>query len=1008
MDPTSRGAEVSGVPGRVHLPSGLVTFLFTDIEGSTRLAQMLGAGYRPVLTEHRRLLRATLAANHGVELFTEGDSFFIAFDDAAAALDACVTAQRALATHDWPSPEATPRVRMGLHTGHAIPLAGEYASPEVHRAARVAAAAHGGQVLLSAATAHHAAPLPADASLIDLGLHRLRGFDDRERLFQLVAPGLARDFPRPRTVDEAVHNLPTQVTSFIGRQAERAELTALLRDNRLVTVVGAGGAGKTRIAVEVAGPLVDSYPDGVWFVDIATVTDPGLVAFAIAAVFGLRPEPGRPMIDTLVDYAAGKRMLLMLDTCDAQPGASAEVISRLLTGGGAPRVLATSREPFGLPGEVVWRIPPLSTEPAPNGGPSDAMALLLDRTAAARGGRRGGLAESADLHRVVARLDGLPLAIELAAARLRVLSASQLAERLDDVLGTLDAGRDADEGLAAYAAAEFPRGQEAGTQEDTVDLNAAVLGEARSTQARAVIRSATQRHATMQATVTWSYRTLGPRAARLLRWLSVFAGPVDLATVEWLLDDDPLDPLAVLVDKSMIQVEPHGTASTYRMLDPIRAYAARRLVDAGEEQGARDRHVAWCAHALDRVFHGADGRPVTLSLAALDPLADEVRAALRWTATGGSARMGLRLAGGLDQWWRERGLAREGRLWLFRLYGRIAETGEPIPDAELAAAYHMHSQHAAADGEFAEELRFAQRAEAAAQQAGDAGLLARVIAGRAGPLIDVGRLAEAERASRDVVEWATDNGVASEALVAVLSLAELLWQRGALDEAAELLGAARPLEAARPAERGRRTVDMLLGMVALARGDLVAAHDHLVVALRSRMAYGFRSRACDSLNAMAVRCAHGGDPKTAARLFGAAQATRTPQRGAGGLFAAYWSREQAAVRSALGDHAFDAAYAAGAELTLEQAAGIALAVEHPDLAAGSSRFAAEPETAGSTDGTVPRDVGEDTAVTVRDPHAARMRESEPQPPHPRRSRTYRGALIGDGEPAAADQNGLTS
>jgi predicted ATPase/class 3 adenylate cyclase len=1067
------------VPGRVHLPSGLVTFLFTDIEGSTRLAQMLGAGYRPVLTEHRRLLRATLASSHGIELFTEGDSFFVAFDDAGAALEACVTAQRALANHEWPTPEATPRVRMGLHTGQAVPLAGEYASPEVHRAARIAAAAHGGQVLLSAATVHHAAPLPAEASLIDLGLHRLRGFDDRERLFQLVAPGLARDFPRPRTVDEAAHNLPTQVTSFVGRQSERAELSALLRDNRLVTVVGAGGGGKTRIAVEVAGKLVDSYPDGVWFVDIASVTDPGLVAFAVAAVFGLRPEPGRPMIDTLVDYAASKPMLLMLDTCDAQPGASAEAISRLLTGGSALRVLATSREPFGLPGEVVWRIPPLSTEPAPGGGPSDAMALLLDRTAAARGGRRGGLTESSDLQRVVSRLDGLPLAIELAAARLRVLSASQLAERLDDVLGTLDAGRD-----DAFGPTQ-PSGA-AGNQDDTVDLNAAAVGEQRSQQTRAALRSATQRHATMQATVTWSYRTLGPRAARLLRWLSVFAGPVDLATVEWLLNDDPLDPLAVLVDKSMIQVEPHGAASSYRILDPIRAYAARRLVDAGEERGARDRHVAWCGHALQRVFHGADGRPVTLSLAALDPLADEVRAALRWTATGGSARLGLRLASGLNQWWRERGLAREGRLWLFRLYGRIAETGEPIPEAELAAAYHMHSQHAAADGEFAEELRFAQRAEVAAQQAGDAGLLARVIAGRAGPLIDMGRLTEAERASRDVMDWANSNGVGNEALVAVLSLAELLWQRGALDEAAELLGAARPMEAARAAERGRRTVDMLLGMVALARGDLVAAHDHLVVALRSRMAYGFRGRACDSLNAMAVRCAHGGDPKTAAKLFGAAQATRTTQRGAGGLFAAYWSREQAATRGVLGDPAFDTAYASGAELTLEQAAAMALAVEHPDLADGSSRFAAElatdpdvgePATVlladprrradilfvdpprptdrrpadarpaesrratdaapaevrrpGDADRPVEarrpadpqrpadprhrndqrhaaepvRDGEVDTTAVIREARAGRTREApvDPQPPHPRRSRTYRGALIGDAD--AADREG---
>ncbi len=917
---------------RIHLPSGLVTFMFTDIEGSTRLAQMLGAGYRPVLGEHRRLLRATLAASDGTELFTEGDSFFVAFAEAAAGLDACLAAQRALASHDWPTPEAAPRVRMGLHTGFAEPLAGEYTSAEVHRAARIAAAAHGGQVLCSGATARHADPLPAGASLLDLGLHRLRGFDDRERLFQLIAPGLERQFPRPRTADAIPHNLPTQVTSFVGRQTERAELHCLVNDHRLVTVVGAGGAGKTRLAVELAGGVVESYPDGVWFVDIATVTDPGLVAFAIAAVLGLRPEPGRPILETLVEFAAARRMLVLLDTCDAQPAACAEVISRLLTGGGGVRVLATSRESLGLPGEVVWRIPPLSVDAVAAGRPSDAIALLLDRTAAARGGRRAGVAEAADLQRVVTRLDGLPLAIELAAARLRVLSADQLAERLDDVLGALDAGRDGPEPAPAAGRRWIAN------QHDTVDLAAAALGGAPLPGARAVQRSAIQRHATMQATVTWSYRTLGPRAARLLRWLAVFSGPVDLATVEWLLDDDPLDPLSVLVDKSMIQAEPNVAGSTYRMLDPIRAYAARRLVDAGEEQTARDRHVAWSLHALRRACLGPDDRPVTLSLYALDPLADELRAALRWTATGGSARCGLQLASGLDEWWRERGLAREGRLWLFRLYGRIAEIGERIPEAELAAAYHMHSQHAGADGEFAEELRFSQRAESAARQAGDTGLLARVLAGRAAPLIDMGQLAEAERVCREVIDWARQHHVAGDGLLAVYSLAELLWRRNALDEAAELLGAARPVEAARPAERGKRSVDMLLGMVALARGDLVAAHDHLVVALRSRLSHGFHGRACDTVNAMAVRCAQGGDPVTAARLFGAAQRTRSAMRSTPGTFGDYWLEEHVGLRAVLGDAAFDAAYAAGAELSLEEAAAMALGIEHPDLASGSIRF----------------------------------------------------------------------
>ncbi|WP_430498241.1 ATP-binding protein [Micromonospora trifolii] len=917
---------------RIQLPSGWVTFVFTDIEGSTRLAQLLGPDYRPVLAEHRRLLRRTLASTGGAELLTEGDSFFLAFEEATAAMTACLTAQRALSSHDWPTTEAAPRVRMGLHTGYAEPRDGEYASPEVHRAARVAAAAHGGQVLCTASTARRAEPMPPGATLLDLGLHRLRGFDDRERLFQLVAPGLERQFPRPRTADAVAHNLPTQVTSFVGRQTERIELGLLVRQHRLVTVLGAGGAGKTRLAVELASGVVEAYPDGVWFVDIASVTDPGLVAFAIAAVLGLRPEPGRPMLDTLVEYAAGRRMLVVLDTCDTQPAACAEVIARLLSGGSGVRVLATSRELFSLPGEVVWRIPPLSVDPRADGAESDAVALLLDRTAAARGGRQPDPAESADLRRVVQRLDGLPLAIELAAARLRVLSVGQLAERLDDVLGTLDAGREDPD------PPPVERGW-SGNQQDTVDLVAAAAGASPPTPAsRAVQRSATERHLTMQATVTWSYRTLGPRAARLLRWLAVFAGPVDLATVEWLLGDDPLDPLSVLVDKSMVLAEPRAAGSTYRMLDPIRAYAARRLVEAGEEQAARDRHVAWSAHALDRAHLGQDGRPVTLSLYALDPLAGELRAALRWCATGGSARAGLGLAGGLDQWWLERGLAREGRLWLFRLYGRIAETGERIPEAELAAAYHMHSLHASADGEFAEELRYSQRAEAAARQAGDAGLLARVLAGRAAPLVDMGQFVEAERVCREVIDWAHGQDVVGEALFAVFSLAELLWRRGALEEAAELLGAVRPVEAARPVERGRRSVDMLLGMVALARGDVIAAHEHLLVALRSRMGHGYHGRACDTLNAVAVRCAIGGERLTAARLFGAAQATRASMRATPGIFGGYWAEQQAELRAVLGDAAFDDAYGEGAELGLDEAAALALDVEHPDLAADSTRF----------------------------------------------------------------------
>lgn len=421
------------MPVRGHnLPSGLVTFLFTDIEGSTRLAQMLGTGYRPVLSEHRRLLRHLLAEGGGTELFTEGETFFVAFSEAVAAVRLCVAAQRALAAHEWPSPESVPRVRMGLHTGRAEAVNGEYASAQVHRASRIAAAAHGGQVLCSSGTARHAAPLSEGVSLLDLGLYRLRGFDDRERLFQVDARGLEQQFPRPRTGDAFAHNLPSQVTSFVGRETERAELVAIIAGNRLVTVVGGAGTGKTRLAIEAARDLIDPSPDGVWFVSFARAGGANTAAAAVAMVLGLRAEPGRSLVDTVVEFAASRRLLLVLDGCDAQPSAVAELVRRLLSAGNHLRVLATSRTPFGMPSEVVRRIRPLPSEAPPDQEHSPAMTLLLDRVEAARGGHPPSPQDLADLRRITSRLAGNPAAIERAALTLGEMSTGQLLEQLPD------------------------------------------------------------------------------------------------------------------------------------------------------------------------------------------------------------------------------------------------------------------------------------------------------------------------------------------------------------------------------------------------------------------------------------------------------------------------------------------------------------------------------------------------------------------------------------------------
>lgn len=879
------------------LPSGLVTFLFTDIEGSTRLAQLLGGQYRPMLAQHRQILRRALGAADGVAMFTEGDSVFAVFADANAALRACIEGQRALAAHKWPNPEARPKVRMGLHSGFAEPVAGEYATPVVHRAARVAAAAHGGQVLCSAATARLATQLPPDASLLDLGLYQLRGFDGRERLFQLVADGLERTFPRPRTAAASAHNLPAPPSTFVGRSVEREELRELVTSRRLVGVVGPGGAGKTRLAIEVAGEMLPACPDGVWFVDLATVTDPYLIGVAVAEALGVRPEPGRQIVETVVEFVAHRSLLLVLDTADAHLSAVKPLVNRLVGAGPGVRVLATSREPLGVPGEIVWRIPPMDMLATSNGPIPDAVRLLMDRATAARGGREPSPEEVAGLHRVAQRLDGLPLALELAAARLRLFSASQLADRLEDLLGTLD--------VSTGLTGEFT----------TITLTR-------------------HRHSTLRATVDWSYRNLPGAAATLLRQLSVFAGGVDLQTVEHVAGAGAITQLAVLVDKSLVSVEPSHEPGevVYRVLDPIKAFGVRALVQAGEEQAARDRHLQWALHAVRRLHTDANGEPVTLSTYAIDTLASEVRAALLWSVNGGRIADGMRLAVLLDEWWRERGLAREGRLWLFRLFERLTASGEEIPPAELAAAYHVFSRQAGADSDLEEQLRLLVEAEKAAWRTGDAALIARVSAFRGDALHALGRDDEAELACREAIEWARNRHVEAEALPAVFCLAQMLWRRGRLAEAATELGAARAVASTHPTERGRRSIDMLLGMVALSRGDLVAAHDHIVVALKGRMSHGYHWAATEALTAMAVRCALGGEMSQAATLFGASQAARSRLKRLRGALGPMGQRHESAVRHVMGDVAFDEAYAAGAAMTLAEATDYALAVEHPDLA----------------------------------------------------------------------------
>jgi predicted ATPase/class 3 adenylate cyclase len=623
-----------------ELPSGTVTFLFTDIEGSTHLLDLLGDRYGESLEKHRDLLRQAFVDHGGVEVDTQGDAFFVVFRGARNAVQAAAHAQRSLAGHDWL--EGLPvRVRMGLHSGEPGRISEGYFGVDVHRGARICAAAHGGQVLLSHATRELVGDAPGDGlALQDLGKHRLKDLTLAQRLYQLVVHGLESRFPAIMTLENRPTNLPSQPSALIGRGAELPDALLLLRrdDARLLTLTGPGGTGKTRLALQLAAESLDDFSDGCFFVTLAPISDPGLVTATIAQTLAVRERPGETLDETLADYLRDRQLLLLLDNFE-QVLAGAPAVSALL--GAAPRlkVLVTSRAPLRISGEHELAVPPLRLPDLLELPELDALTqyeaveLFVERAVAVKADFALTNQNAPAVAEICVCLDGLPLAIELAAARVRALPPSTLLERLGHRFDFLTSG--------------------------LVDAPA--------------------RQQTLRAAIDWSYALLDEPEQRLFGQLSVFLRSWDLEGAEAVADPgvSAIDVLASLVENSLVRPieDPEGGAR-YFMLETIREYASERLAASPDEHAVRRRHAEYVlllAERADAVLTGQDfsfpGEPE----ARFQEELPNIRAALEW-ATARDPSFALRLAG-LGAWaWVVRGMTAEAQVWLSRA---LEAAGEP-------------------------------------------------------------------------------------------------------------------------------------------------------------------------------------------------------------------------------------------------------------------------------------------------------------------------------------------
>lgn len=701
-----------------ELPTGTVTLLFTDIEGSTRLLQRAGDAYPSLLAEHRRVLRAAFSNHDGVEVDAQGDAFFVAFASAQDAAAAAVAAQQALAGHDWPD-NSEIRVRIGLHTGEPTAVGGRYVGLAVHQGARVMAAGHGGQVLVSESTR---ALLDDRFQARDLGEHRLKDLAGPHHLYQLLVEGLPADFPPLKTLENRPTNLPVLANALIGRSRELKETQALLaRDEvRLLTLTGAGGTGKTRFALQIAAEQLEEFANGVFFVSLAPVRDWELVVPTIAQTLGLREQPGETRLETLTEYLSDKQLLLLLDNFEQVVPAAAE-ISGLLAAAPELNVLVTSRTPLRLSGERTYPVPPLelpNPEQLVDAGSlmeCEAVRLFVERAHAATSDFAVTDVNVRAVAEICIRLDGLPLAIELAAPRVRALPAPALLRRLDQRLRLLTGGaQDVDE-----------------------------------------------RQRTLRATLEWSYDLLLDSEKVVFAELGTFIGGCRLEAAEAVCNPrgelglEVLDSLESLVEKSLLlqRADPDGEPRFW-MLETIREFAMELLADSSSFADARTRHAAYFRSLAENIDVESRTGDQAVLFGRLDVETANIRTALEWAREAKDAELLLGLATPLWGFWATRGYVAEGRS---ALEDALALSSER-PARALLGLCTMRILSGSTD----EVLHDAQEALEACKQLGDDYSLAQAwnLLGRVDSVF--GSMERGERAWRQALSYAERGGYAAE------------------------------------------------------------------------------------------------------------------------------------------------------------------------------------------------------------------------------------------------------